>query len=171
VCVWLTGLSGAGKTTLSHHLSDALQQIEREHIVLDGDALRALTPGLGFTRSDRDKHVAMVAARAKHAVDDGAVAVCALISPYRAARAEARALIGTDRFLEVFVSTPVEVCERRDPKGLYRRYRRGEVVGLTGLDAPYEAPAAADLVIRTDDGLPEDHVEHITGLLRERGFI
>ena len=127
VCVWLTGLSGSGKTTTASALAALLRERGREVAVLDGDALRAQRPeGLGYSREDRDANVWRMGLAAAGIVERGGVAVCAAISPYRAVRGAVRAMVGAGRFIEVFVDTPLEVCEARDPKGLYARARAGE---------------------------------------------
>lgn len=152
VCVWLTGLSGAGKSTTALALYNRLTAAGYVATLVDGDSLRETSPRpLGFSRADRDANVLHAAAIAKRIVDSGAVAVCALISPYRAARTAARQVVGLDRFVEVFVDTPLHVCQARDPKGLYCRYRCGEVRHLTGVDDPYEAPLTPDLRLLTEE--------------------
>jgi len=151
--VWITGLPAAGKTTLADALAGLLAQAGAPVEVLDGDALRrGPTRGLGFSREDRAVQAARAAAFAAEHVRDGGVAVVALVSPYRedrevARRAHADAGLG---FLEVWVDTPLAVCEARDPKRLYARARAGELNGLTGIDDPYEQPEAADVVVRPD---------------------
>jgi adenylyl-sulfate kinase len=150
LCIWLTGLSGAGKSTTARALEVELTRLGRRVVVIDGDAMRAQNAGrLGWTRSDRDENVRRAADLARQAVDEGQVAVCALISPYRAARRDAAAIVGRQRFIEVFVATPLDVCEARDPKGLYAAARRGEIEHFTGISDPYEAPTLPDVVIAT----------------------
>ncbi len=137
--------------------------------VLDGDSLRgAASAGLGFSKEDRDTNVLRAAAAARAIVARGAIAVCALISPYRDTRAAARRLIGDDRFVEVFVDTPLAVCEARDPKGVYSRYRRGEVHAISGIDDPYEVPLHPDLVLETESHTPAENVHRVLDLLAGR---
>lgn len=149
--MWLTGLSAAGKSTIAEALERALASAKRPCFMLDGDALRAgLTRDLGFAAEDRRENIRRAAEVARLMNDAGVIVVAAFISPYRADREMARNIIGGERFLEVYVSAPLEVCERRDPKGLYRRARQGEIADFTGVSAPYEAPEAADVVLDSE---------------------
>lgn len=145
--IWFTGLSGAGKSTISLELFRQLsRRVPAEH--LDGDAVRLLSP-TGFTRAERDAHVKRVGFLASRLEHHGVTVVCALISPYAEARAYVRGLCR--RFIEVHVATPLDVCERRDVKGLYARARRGEITHFTGIDDPYEPPDAPEVVIDTTE--------------------
>jgi bifunctional enzyme CysN/CysC len=150
--VWLTGLSGSGKSTIAYHLEESLVDGGRAAYVLDGDNLRfGLNSDLSFTASDRDENVRRVGAVALLLADAGLVAVAPLISPYEEGREAVRAR-HRDRgipFLEIFVDTPIAVCEERDPKGLYKAARAGEISNFTGVDDPYEAPASPDLRVDT----------------------
>ncbi|WP_246792157.1 adenylyl-sulfate kinase [Burkholderia perseverans] len=149
IVIWLTGLSGAGKTTLAQALATRLRQLERFAMVLDGDRMRgSLSRDLGFGERDRFENVRRIAEVAALVAEAGGVAVVAAISPLAAMREQARAVIG-DAYREVYVNTALGVCEARDPKGLYARARRGELPGFTGLTAPYEPPPAPDLVLDT----------------------
>jgi adenylyl-sulfate kinase len=149
--VWLTGLSGAGKTTIARALEVELRRSGRSVCVLDGDCVRrGLCSDLGFTPADRQENIRRVSLVARLFADAGLICIVALISPYRRDRARARAAAPTGRFLEVFINSSLEVCERRDPKGLYARARAGELRDFTGISAPYEPPLAADLELRTD---------------------
>ena len=153
--IWFTGLSGSGKSTVAAACERLLVADGRPAYLLDGDNLRhGLNGDLGFSAADRDENVRRVAEVARLFADAGVVALVPLISPYRAARARARALheAAGVSFLEVFVDTPLEVCEERDPKGLYAKARAGELTGMTGIDDPYEAPESPDLVLIPDDG-------------------
>jgi|TARA_B110000263_G_scaffold18993_1_gene15105 bifunctional enzyme CysN/CysC len=153
--IWFTGLSGSGKSTVAAACERLLVAEGRPAYLLDGDNLRhGLNGDLGFSAGDRDENVRRVAEVARLFADAGVVALVPLISPYRAARARARALheAAGVSFLEVFVDTPLEVCEERDPKGLYAKARAGELTGMTGIDDPYEAPESPDLVLIPDDG-------------------
>ena len=147
---WLTGLSAAGKTTLAVELGAALTARGVAHVVLDGDRLRTtICRDLGFTREDREENVRRICRLAVSEAEQGAVVLVAAISPYRSVRNELRAGSPVP-FFEVFVDAPLAVCEQRDPKGLYRRARAGELKGFTGIDDPYEMPEAPDAHCRTD---------------------
>lgn len=148
--VWLTGLSGAGKSTLARGLEAALLDAGRLVTILDGDVLReGLNADLGFSPAERAENIRRVTEVARLLADVGVLAVVAAISPYDADRLRARERIGADRFLLVHVATALEVCRRRDPKGLYARADRGELPGFTGVDAPYEVPQQPDLALDT----------------------
>ncbi|CAN5853787.1 N/A [soil metagenome] len=171
-CVWFTGLSGAGKSTTAEVLVTRLGQRGREVTLLDGDVVRThLSRGLGFSREDRDINVRRIGFVAAEVVRHGGLAVAAVVSPYRATRGEVRAMVGPDRFIEVFVDTPLEVAEQRDVKGWYARARSGEVTSFTGLDDPYEAPVAPELTLRTVDTTPEANADVVLGYLESRGFL
>ena len=165
--VWFTGLSGSGKSTIAHELERLLVSSGQPAYVLDGDNLRhGINADLGFTASDRDENVRRVAEVARLFADAGVVALVPLISPYRHARERARQAheIAGLRFVEVFVDTPIEICEARDPKGLYRKARAGEISGFTGIDDPYEPPVRPELVLRPDAG----DAAHLAALVLER---
>jgi adenylyl-sulfate kinase len=147
--IWLTGLSGAGKTTIAQGTVAALRQRGYATALVDGDILRnGLCRDLGFSKGDRDENVRRAGELATAFADAGLICVAALISPYRAGRDAIRARLG-DRFHEVFVATPLIECERRDPKGLYQRVRRGEIAEYTGITSPYEAPIHPEVTIDT----------------------
>jgi adenylyl-sulfate kinase len=153
--VWFTGLSGSGKSTIAYELERLLVAAGQSAYVLDGDNLRhGLNADLGFSAADRDENVRRVGEVARLFADAGLVALVPLISPYRDARDRARQAheVAGLRFVEVFVDTPIELCEARDPKGLYRKARAGEITGFTGIDDPYEAPVHPELVLRPVDG-------------------
>jgi len=171
-CVWLTGLSGAGKTTLAGVLSSMLDERGRVVTILDGDIVRImLSRGLGFSREDRHENIVRVGYVASEIVRHGGAVVCAMISPYDASRDAAREMIGSVRFILVHVDAPLDTCERRDPKGLYARARRGEIKGFTGIDDPYEVPSCPDLHLRTDLADAETCAREILGHLQARGFV
>ncbi len=156
--VWLTGLPSAGKSTLAGALEVALIADGRPAYTLDGDNLRhGICQGLGFSATDRHENIRRAAEIAHLFADSGTVAIVALVSPFEEDRRHARELHEQDglEFIEVFVDTPVDVCARRDPKHLYERAKAGEVKGLTGLDAPYERPAAPDLTVTPDLGVEQ----------------
>ncbi|MDV2983314.1 UNVERIFIED_CONTAM: adenylyl-sulfate kinase [Methylobacteriaceae bacterium AG10] len=147
---WLTGLSGAGKSTIADAVDRGLTEAGRSTMVLDGDNLRqGLNRDLGFTAADRVENIRRAAEAARLMADAGLVVIVSLISPFRAERAAARAIAGDIPFLEVFIDTPLAVCEARDPKGLYDRARAGKIPNFTGISAPYEAPDAPDLALQT----------------------
>jgi adenylylsulfate kinase len=149
--LWLTGLSGAGKTTLAHAVSDALAAAGTSCQLLDGDFVRrGLCADLGFSREDRSENVRRVAELCRQLNESGIWVIAALISPYRDDRERARHIVGPARFVEVHMATPLRVCETRDPKGLYRRARAGEITHFTGVSDPYEAPL--DPALRFDTG-------------------
>lgn len=171
-CVWFTGLSGSGKSTIAETLLPLLLERGRQVTLLDGDVVRMhLSKGLGFSREDRDTNIRRIGFVAAEVVRHGGVAVCAAVSPYRATRNEVRHMVGADRFIEVFVDTPLAVCEQRDTKGLYAKARRGELRGFTGVDDPYEPPIDPDLRLTTEDTPPEACARRIVELLEQRGFL
>lgn len=170
-CLWFTGLSGSGKSTLARATEQALVQAGVQAYVLDGDNVRmGLNGDLGFTAEDRAENIRRIGEVARLLVDSGAVVLTAFISPYRADRASARALMA-DRFFEVWVNPGLEVCEQRDPKGLYRRARAGEIPRFTGISAPYEEPEAAEIEVDTGGDDLQACVERVVSHLRERGII
>ncbi len=160
LCVWLTGLSCAGKTTLAHRVAERLRGLGRPIEVLDGDVVRrSLCSDLGYSKQDRDTNIQRIAFVAGLLVRNGVIVIVSAISPYRDARQQARAAI--PQFLEVYVNAPTAVCEQRDLKGLYARARRGEIHGLTGVDDPYEPPSNPDVECRTDRESIEESAEKI----------
>jgi bifunctional enzyme CysN/CysC len=149
-CVWLTGLSGAGKSTLARELERQLHALGRHVYVLDGDNIRhGLTSDLGFTVEDRAENIRRVAHVARLMVDAGLIVIVAFISPFKTERTAARALFESGEFIEVFVNTPLAICQQRDPKGLYDKAKRGELLEFTGIDSPYEPPSDPELRIDT----------------------
>jgi sulfate adenylyltransferase len=172
VCVWFTGLSGCGKSTIASALVPMLMENGRRPTVLDGDVVRThLSKGLGFSKEDRDTNILRIGFVAGEIARHNGTVICAAISPYRNTRNEARKMVGSDRFIEVWVNTPLEVCEARDVKGLYARARRGEIKGFTGIDDPYEEPINAEVVLDTVDITPEENARKIVAYLRERRFL
>ncbi len=171
-CIWFTGLSGAGKSTTADVLTSLLLERGKQITVLDGDVVRThLSKGLGFSREDRDTNILRIGFVASEIVRHQGVALCAAVSPYRAARNEARKMVGEDQFITVFVDTPIEVCEQRDSKGMYARARRGEIKGFTGVDDPYEAPIHPEITLNTVDHTPEENARKIIAFLEQRGFL
>jgi sulfate adenylyltransferase len=172
VCVWFTGLSGSGKSTTADALTSMLLAHGRQVTVLDGDVVRThLSKGLGFSKEDRDTNIRRIGFVASEIVRHGGVAICAAVSPYRATRMDARTMVGGDRFVEVFVDTPLEICESRDAKGMYAKARRGEIKNFTGIDDPYEPPLNPECVLDTTARSAEDNAEAILSYLVEQGFV
>jgi sulfate adenylyltransferase len=171
-CVWLTGLSCAGKSVTAGVLTSLLLERGRQVTLLDGDVVRThLSKGLGFSREDRDTNIRRIGFVASEIVRHRGGVLCAVISPYRAMRDHCRNMVGPDHFVEVFVDTPLSVCEQRDAKGLYAKARRGELKGFTGIDDPYEPPLNPELVLTTTDRSPEENARRIVEYLLKRGFI
>jgi sulfate adenylyltransferase len=171
-CLWFTGLSGSGKSTTADILTIMLLEHGRQVTVLDGDVVRThLSKGLGFSKEDRETNIRRIGYVASEIVRHGGGVICAAISPYRATRNVCRTMIGSDRFCEIFVSTPLEVCEDRDPKGMYALAREGQLKGFTGIDDPYEPPHNAEITLDTVNCSAEENAERIVLYLMERGFI
>ncbi len=171
-CIWFTGLSGAGKSTIAEILTSLLLEHGRETTVLDGDVVRThLSRGLGFSKEDRDMNILRIGYVASQIVRHNGVVICAAVSPYRATRTEVRNMVGEDQFIEVYVDTPLEVCEQRDIKGMYAKARRGEIKGFTGIDDPYEEPLDPEFRLTTIKCTPEDNARLILNHLIEKGFL
>jgi sulfate adenylyltransferase len=172
VCIWFTGLSGSGKSTTAEVLTVLLQEHGRHVTLLDGDVVRThLSKGLGFSKEDRDINIRRIGFVASEIVRHGGTAVCAAVSPYRATRNDVRNMVGKGHYVEVFVDTPLEVCEQRDTKGLYAKARRGEIKGFTGIDDPYEAPRHPEIRLDTVNHAAEENAHRILDHLVEWGFI
>lgn len=172
VCIWFTGLSGAGKSTIAEILAILLMEHGRQTTLLDGDVVRThLSRGLGFSRDDRDTNVRRIGFVASEIVRHRGIVLCAAVSPYRSTRSECRAMVGGDRFVEVFVDTPLEICEQRDVKGMYAKARRGEIKGFTGIDDPYEAPVGPEIRLTTADCTPHDNARQVLAYLSRLGFL
>ncbi len=169
--LWFTGLSGAGKTTISHLVEKELRDRGSRVEVLDGDVVREnLSKGLGFSKEDRDTNIRRIAFVADLLSRNGVPVITAAISPYREIRDEARELMG-DRFIEVFVKASVEVCAERDVKGLYEKAFKGEIKEFTGVSDPYEPPLNPELTLDTEHQSAEESANAILGLLEERQLI
>jgi len=161
-CIWFTGLPGSGKSTIANLLEKRLHADGRHTYLLDGDNVRhGLNRDLGFTETDRVENIRRVAEVARLMVDAGLIVLVAFISPFRAERRMARSLFAEGEFVEVFVDTPLAECERRDPKGLYAKARRGELANFTGIDSPYEPPEAPEVHLRSAEVAPEESVRRI----------
>ena len=172
LCLWFTGLSGCGKSTIASALVPMLMEHGRQATVLDGDVVRThLSKGLGFSKEDRDTNILRIGFVAGEIARHNGTVICAAISPYRATRNEARKMCSEDRFVEIWVNTPLEVCEARDIKGLYAKARRGEIKGFTGIDDPYEDPLNAEIVLDTVQTTPEENARAIIQYLQNEGFI
>jgi sulfate adenylyltransferase len=171
-CLWFTGLSGAGKSTTAEIVVIKLLEAGRQATVLDGDVVRThLSKGLGFSKEDRDTNIRRIGFVASEIARHGGTVVCAAVSPYRATRNECRLMFGADMFIEVFVDTPLEVCEGRDTKGMYRQAREGKLKNFTGIDDPYEPPLHPEIVIDTVNHTAEENAEAILSYLAARGVV
>lgn len=172
-CVlWYTGLSGAGKSTIANLVDKRLHSMRRHTYLLDGDNIRhGLNKDLGFTAADRVENIRRIAEVAKLMVDAGLIVGTAFISPFRAERQTARSLLGQGEFIEVFIDTPIAVAEERDPKGLYKKARRGELKNFTGIDSPYEAPENPEIRINTTDSSPDEAAQIIVKYLEDKGML
>jgi bifunctional enzyme CysN/CysC len=172
-CVlWFTGLSGAGKSSAASAVDQQLHTLGRHTYMLDGDNVRhGLCRDLGFTEADRVENIRRVAEVARLMVDAGLIVLVSFISPFRSERRMARELFEDGQFVEIFMDTPLTVCEVRDTKGLYRKARAGELVNFTGIDSPYEAPEKADISLRPEDGSPDAQAELVVEFLQSQGMI
>jgi sulfate adenylyltransferase len=172
LCVWFTGLSGAGKSTTAEILTLLLLENGRKVTLLDGDLVRReLSKGLTFSKEDRDTNIRRLGYVATEVVRHGGIALCAAISPYRATRNEVRNLVGQEHFVEVFVDTPLEECERRDTKGMYAKARNGELKNFTGIDDPYEPPVLPEIKLDTISHTAEANAQTILEYLIQQGFV
>jgi adenylylsulfate kinase len=170
--VWFTGLSGAGKSTLAEALSDRMSAANIAHEILDGDVVRTnLSKGLGFSKEDRDANIRRIGFVANLLTRHGVPVITAAISPYRAIREECRALIGTERFIEVHVHAPMETLIERDVKGLYKKALAGEIKNFTGVDDPYEAPENPNVRVDSSIESVQESLEKIWAHLVSRGFV
>ena len=169
--IWFTGLSGSGKSTVANQVAAHLHQSGRITYVLDGDNIRhGLNKNLGFSPEDRQENIRRIGEVAKLFADAGLITTTAFISPYRQDRDAVRDIMSPDRFIEVFVDCPLEICENRDPKGLYKKARAGELKGFTGIDAPYEAPQSPELVVNTNELDVAGCTEQVIAYLMEHGL-
>jgi len=170
--VWFTGLSASGKSTIANHLEEFLHDMNCSTYVFDGDNVRhGLNSDLGFSEKDREENIRRIGEMTKLFVDAGIIAMTAFISPYRKDRDRVRDLVGTDRFFELFVDCPTDVCAVRDPKGLYEKAKAGIIKEFTGISAPYEAPENPELVIHSDRIGPMEAAEMVLEILRERQIL
>lgn len=171
-CVlWFTGLSGSGKSTIANALEAKLYEMGKHTYLLDGDNIRhGLNKDLSFSDSDRVENIRRIGEVSKLFVDAGLIVVTALISPFHSDRQIARDLVKSGEFLEVFIDTPLEICEQRDPKGLYQKARTGKIPTFTGISSPYEAPASPEIHIFTAEKSIEESVNMIISYLQEKGY-
>lgn len=170
--LWFTGLSGSGKSTVAREVERLLAGSDRLVYVLDGDNVRhGLCADLGFSAEDRTENIRRIGHVAALFADAGAIVLTAFISPYRADRALVREVVGEDSFLEVLVDADVATCEARDPKGLYKKARAGEIPEFTGISAPYEAPESPALVLKTDEQTLDESAQSVRAMLEQRGIV
>ncbi len=171
VCLWFTGLSGSGKSTTAEVLASLMLEHGRQATLLDGDIVRKhLSKGLGFSKEDRDTNIRRIGFVAAEVARHGGSVICAAISPYKATRDDVRRMVG-ENFVEIFVDTPLAVCEERDTKGMYAKARAGEIKNFTGIDDPYEAPQHPEIRLTTVDATPEENAHKIIDYLIESGYI
>jgi adenylylsulfate kinase len=170
--IWMTGLPGSGKSTLAGVLKERFEEDYGRFVeILDGDEIRkGLSRDLGLSREDREEHARRVSYLAKVLSRNGVISIVALISPYKVSRESARELIGEDRFLEVYIKASLAACEKRDPKGLYAKARKGEIKNMTGIQDPYEPPESPDIIIETELGTPAESSEILIRKLKELGY-
>ena len=170
--IWLTGLSGSGKSTIANELEYELNKMKYHTYLLDGDNIRSgLNSDLGFSEEDRNENIRRISEVAKLFVDAGIITITAFISPFIKDREKAKEIIGKENFIEVFIDTPFEECVKRDPKGLYKKALKGEIKNFTGIDSPYEKPINPDIHIETLKVDIKESVEEIIKFLKEKGFI
>ena len=170
--IWFTGLSGSGKSTVANAIESKLLELKKHTYLLDGDNIRmGLNKGLGFSDQDRVENIRRIGEVSKLFVDAGTIVLTAFISPFQKERDAVRNLVKTDEFIEVFVDTPLEVCESRDPKGLYKKARSGEIANFTGISSPYEAPKKPEIHIINDNISIEDVAQQVIGYLQEKGYL
>jgi len=170
--LWFTGLSGSGKSTVANATEELLYQLGAKTYLLDGDNVRhGLNKDLGFSDTDRIENIRRIGEVAKLFVDSGTLVLTAFISPFRAERDMVREFVEADEFVEIFIDTPLEVCESRDPKGLYKKARNGEIKNFTGIDSDYEAPANPEITVKTAEKSVEACAKEIIDHLIQKGII
>lgn len=170
--IWFTGLSGSGKSTIANALERKLYALEKHTYLLDGDNVRyGLNKDLGFTDSDRVENIRRIGEVSKLFIDAGLIVISAFISPFQSDRQNVRNLVNRDEFIEVFIDAPLEICEHRDPKGLYQKARCGEIKNFTGIDSPYEVPLNPDIHIRSDFISVDEAVQLIIDNLIDQGYL
>lgn len=170
--LWFTGLSGSGKSTIANAVESKLFEMEIKTYLLDGDNVRhGLNSDLGFSEEDRVENIRRIGEVAKLFVDSGTITLTAFISPFKEDRKQVRDLVEKDEFIEVFIDTPLDTCESRDPKGLYQKARLGEIKNFTGIDSPYEAPGKPEIHIQNDTSNIDDNINIIIDYLIKNGYI
>ena len=172
-CVlWFTGLSGSGKSTIANAVESKLLELEKHTYLLDGDNIRmGLNKGLSFSETDRVENIRRIGEVSKLFVDAGVIVLTAFISPFVKDREQVRNLLNDGEFLEVFIDTPLEVCESRDPKGLYQKARTGEIPNFTGISSPYEAPEKPEIWLKTNEMSVEEAASKVLAHLKENGYL
>ncbi|RKF13145.1 adenylyl-sulfate kinase [Alginatibacterium sediminis] len=172
VVLWFTGLSGSGKSTVANAVESKLLSLGKFSYLLDGDNVRhGLNKDLGFSDQDRIENIRRIGEVAKLFVDSGSIVLTAFISPFISDRQQVRELLQPQQFLEVFIDTPIEVCEQRDPKGLYKKARAGEIKHFTGIDSEYQAPVSPEIHVKTAEFSVEQCAEQIVAQLEQRGYL
>jgi adenylylsulfate kinase len=172
VVLWFTGLPSSGKSTIANEVAFQLHKLEKFSYVLDGDNIRhGLNKDLGFSPEDREENIRRISEVAHLFADSGAIAITAFVSPYRKDRDFCRQLLGGDRFFEIMVKADLKTCEKRDPKGMYKRAIKGEIKEFTGISAPYEEPLHPEIVLDTDSLSIEEETEVVIDHLRKKGII
>ena len=170
--LWFTGLSGSGKSTIANAVETKLYEMGKHTYLLDGDNIRmGLNKGLMFTDEDRIENIRRIGEVSKLFVDAGTIVLTAFISPFKEERDNVRTLVEKDEFIEIFIDAPLEVCEKRDPKGLYHKARKGDIPNFTGISSPYEAPVKPELYIKNNKISIEDVTTQIIDYLLERGYL
>ncbi|RLA84220.1 MAG: adenylyl-sulfate kinase [Epsilonproteobacteria bacterium] len=170
--LWFTGLSGSGKSTIANAVESKLLELKKHTYLLDGDNVRmGLNRGLSFSDKDRVENIRRIGEVSKLFVDSGTIVLSAFISPFIIDRKQVRELVESEEFIEVFIDTPLEVCEGRDPKGLYKKARNGEIANFTGISSPYEAPLNAEIHIANNGISIEDAAQKVINYLNKRGYI
>ncbi|HBF12584.1 MAG TPA: adenylyl-sulfate kinase [Deltaproteobacteria bacterium] len=170
--LWFTGLSGSGKSTVAHEVEAALVQLKKNAFVLDGDNIRhGLNSNLGFSDTDRTENIRRLAEVTKLFCDANVLAITSFISPFRKDREAAKKIIGAERFFEIYCEADLATCEKRDPKGLYKKARAGEIADFTGITSPYQAPLKPDLVLNTGKEEVAKSVENVLAFLKEKQFL
>ncbi len=170
--LWFTGLSGSGKSTIANAVESRLIELKKHTYLLDGDNIRmGLNKGLGFSDEDRIENIRRIGEVSKLFVDAGSIVLTAFISPFQKERDAVRSLVKEDEFIEIFIDTPLKVCESRDPKGLYQKARNGEIPNFTGISSPYEAPTKPEIHILNDQISIEDVTTQIIDFLEDKGYL